>query len=412
MYPVWLFIWGSVLVLAESALADGPAPAALQPTTAHLAKPLPPIGPDADGSTADVAEERSLSELRLRSGSVPGDRNVDSEVVRERYANRRVKVERQVVQDTDQNYINHGSWKMWDEQGHPVASGQYRYSQRHGHWTRFYRTREVKVLTLPPFDQGRPPFVSQAEFKDGQLDGVWVVFDADQRKLCEWHFAEGRRHGQSSWWYASGRKMRQINYENGSVHGELLEWNPQGQLVTKDRYEDGRRLATKTEHYADQHKRSEGTVLYPRLILEKPDQWWTFELATYRQDGEPEKHGQWISWYQNGQRKLQGQYEHDVPVGQFTWWHVNGQKSLQAHYRDGEQHGTWTWWHANGLKSIQGEYVAGNPVQQWLWWEEDGKVARRADFTERGGDVMTTPLVAEEADNSPRAAKHVERHIQ
>src|SRR4029079_13842394 len=37
------------------------------------------------------------------------------EVIQERYPNRSVKVERQVTQDTDGNYINHGAWTMWDE---------------------------------------------------------------------------------------------------------------------------------------------------------------------------------------------------------------------------------------------------------------------------------------------------------
>src|SRR5690606_4804533 len=56
------------------------------------------------------------------------------EVIRERYPNRTVKIEREVTQDADGNYVNHGTWKMWDEAGNLVAEGRYFNGQREGIW--------------------------------------------------------------------------------------------------------------------------------------------------------------------------------------------------------------------------------------------------------------------------------------
>src|SRR5438045_1411801 len=53
---------------------------------------------------ASAADEPSLS----------GD---EVETIQERYPNRTVKVERQVIQDSAGNYINHGTWSQWDERG-------------------------------------------------------------------------------------------------------------------------------------------------------------------------------------------------------------------------------------------------------------------------------------------------------
>ena len=39
------------------------------------------------------------------------------ETITEKYPNRKVKIERQVVQDDERNYVNHGPWKMWDPNG-------------------------------------------------------------------------------------------------------------------------------------------------------------------------------------------------------------------------------------------------------------------------------------------------------
>jgi antitoxin component YwqK of YwqJK toxin-antitoxin module len=105
----------------------------------------------------------------------------EPEVIRERYDNRRVKLEREVVQDAEQNYINHGKWKMWDPEGNIIVEGRYEYNERGGVWTRIYRTPEVKLLTIAPFRQGQLPLVSQANFKDGKLHGKWVIYDANKR---------------------------------------------------------------------------------------------------------------------------------------------------------------------------------------------------------------------------------------
>jgi len=328
-----------------------------------------------------------------------------AEVVRERHENRRIKTEREVVQDQDQNYINHGKWKMWDARGNVVMEGRYKHNERDGVWTRLYQTRETKLLNIAPFNRGQIPLVSQANFKDGKLHGKWVIYDAHKRKLSEWEFIDGKRHGRSTWWYLSGAKMREITYEDSTINGLVYEWDRTGTQVTKDKYVDGRRLDTKQETLRNKTKKSEGTVLYPQLVLDKPDDWLECTLATYTQEGDPVKHGVWTSWYPHGQRKLEGEYANDVPTGEFTWWHQNGQKSLKAAYRSGKKHGTWTWWHPNGLKSIQGDYVHDTPNGNWLWWNETGKVVQRADFNDpKQRQVLATP-VNNELPSTPSVIK-------
>ena len=43
--------------------------------------------------------------------------------VRERYPNGEVRVEREVLQDEDGNYVNHGAWKLFDSKGRLLAGG-------------------------------------------------------------------------------------------------------------------------------------------------------------------------------------------------------------------------------------------------------------------------------------------------
>ena len=355
----------------------------------------PTIGSPANGSVLSPRIQTLQSQLQSKSLDAPAQAIVDgltsaiedssveqAEVVTERYDNRKVKTEREVVQDKDQNYINHGKYKTYDPKGKVTVEGRYKYGDMDGVWTRLYYTRETELLNKAPFNQSQLPLVSQANFTNGKLNGKWVIYDALKRRLCEWEFTNGKRDGVSTWWYANGMKMREITYRDGTIDGQLNEWDRNGKQVTKDAYVEGSRLATKTESFSNRTKRAEGSVLYPKLVLESPDDWIECRLATYSQDGQPVKHGVWTSWYANGQMKLQGKYEQDTPTGKFSWWHDNGQKSLEAHYLGGKKHGSWIWWHDNGLKSIQGSYANDTPVNNWLWWQESGKVAQRADFND------------------------------
>lgn len=331
-----------------------------------------------------------------------------AELVTERYPDGKIKVEREVIQDDEQNYIQHGSYKTYDTQGRVVIHGHYKHNEMDGLWTRIYYTRETALLNKAPFNQGQLPLVSQAHFHSGQLHGKWVIYDQLKRKLSEWEFNDGKRHGLSSWWYANGMDMRKISYRDGTIHGELSEWDRNSKKVTAHIYQDGRRLETKTEYYANRAKKAEGPVLYPKLVLETPDDWQECTLATYSQSGEAEKHGVWQSWHSNGQRHLQGQYAHDIPAGSFTWWHANGQKSLAAEFRDGKRHGTWTWWHPNGLKSIQGDYANDTPVSNWLWWNEAGKVVQRADQDDpEQRQILAMPSRSEDTESVPKSSRMI-----
>ncbi len=157
--------------------------------------------------------------------------------------------------------------------------------------------------------------------------------------------------------------------------------------------------------------------LFAKDIEHSPDDWWNCKLVTTVKTGKDEKHGPWTSWFANGQKQLEGTYDHDVQVGQFTWWHANGQRALQGRFDNGKQDGTWTWWYANGQKSIQGEYAKGNPTGRWTWWKDDGRVVQSADLSQSEGVVIETPRELEvpagaahqQAGHSPRAAQAVRR---
>ncbi|HEX3726764.1 MAG TPA: hypothetical protein VHV08_11000 [Pirellulales bacterium] len=314
------------------------------------------------------------------------------EVIKERYPDTSIKIEREVTQDAQGNYVNHGAWKMFDQHGNPVAQGEYRYGNRSGTWIRWYRNpSEAPLLTTSVFRQYNGPFISQASFEHGQLHGSWMIYDGKKHKISQWDFADGHRQGPSTWWYPSGKKMREIQYREGEIDGQLMEWNPEGAVTLNQTYHEGRKLAPKAATYPNGSKKSQGMFLFAKDIEKTPDDWWNCKLMETTKAGKDEKHGTWTSWHQNGQHQLEGNYDHDLQTGVFTWWHTNGQKALEGRFDNGKQDGEWTWWFANGQKSIHGEYAHGNPTGRWTWWKEDGRVAQSADLSHSEGVVIDTP---------------------
>lgn len=71
------------------------------------------------------------------------------EIVRERYSNSQIKTERHVTQDTNGNYINHGSWVRFDERGRMVGGGDYKLGLREGKWTRWFAANEGPLFSGP-----------------------------------------------------------------------------------------------------------------------------------------------------------------------------------------------------------------------------------------------------------------------
>ncbi len=318
----------------------------------------------------------------------------EAESIKERFPNGKVKIQREVTQDSAGNYLNHGEWKMWDEAGRIVAQGQYRYGNRTGTWIRWYRSVvEAPLLREAPYKDFAGPYVSQATFENDKLNGFWTIYDGKLRKISQWRFVDGHRHGLSVWWHANGRKMREIEFRDGDIDGHLIEWGTEGTVVTRESYQGGRKLAQKTALYPgnkQKQKKSEGMYLFAKDTEKTPDDWWNCKLATTAKTGNDERHGPWSSWHTNGQRQLEGTYDHDLQVGLFTWWHDNGQKALEGRYLNGKQDGPWVWWYDNGQKSIQGEYAKGNPTGRWTWWAEDGRVAQSADLSGSEGVVIQT----------------------
>lgn len=323
------------------------------------------------------------------------------EVIRERYPNREVKIEREVTQDAEGNYINHGNWKMLTPSGELVAEGRYHYGERQGLWSLRAERDDAPLFASAPYDQFDGPFVSQATFEAGRLSGQWTIYDSRQRKISQWNFVDGQRDGKSIWNFPDGRPMRELDFRRGLLEGDGITWNPDGKVTGHEQHRDGRKIVTKTEYFPDGgQKRSEGTYLQGKLTLESPDDWWKSQTARFKVEGDDQRDGTWTSWYSNGQMQVQGVYKEGQQWGKFTWWYASGQKQAEGQFVGGKPQGLFTWWHPNGQKQRQGRYAAGVPTGLWNTWSADGQlVGKEVHASSLRGEEPS--VAADETDSAP-----------
>jgi antitoxin component YwqK of YwqJK toxin-antitoxin module len=323
----------------------------------------------------------SLDSAKPSASDPAAGRNSETETVTERYPNGNIKIERQVSLDPQGNYVNHGTYAEYAQNGKLLRSGEFSLGKQHGKWLQYFEDGRGRLFSGKLEQQFVGPFVSEATFADGVLHGSWTI-KSHSGKVMDWNFDHGIRDGKSTWWYPKGEKRLEVVYRNGQMDGELLEWSPEGKLISRVPITDGRRLVKKVEWFAPGQKSYEGYYLTAQDVVEPNYDWWntTAKATPVAQVGQDQKHGLWNAWYSNGKRRIEAHYERDLPVGTFSWWYESGQKQAEGQYQAGIKHGTWTTWHANGLKESKCEYREGALVGKWMRWDPSGKLAESRDF--------------------------------
>ena len=305
------------------------------------------------------------------------------ELVRERYPDGKVRVERQVTLNAEGNYVNHGAWKMYSQAGDVVAEGQYNFGERNGMWTRWLGRNDAEMLNEFPYRDFKAPFMSQANFTNGKLEGEWIISDANDRKVLMISFKDGMRNGQATAWLPSGKIMSQVTYQNSIPMGDLLEANKTtGDLARAATYEDGHKVTTNTTYYPGSGKVKKTEIMYldAKTVVKTPDDFWALRTAKFGTEGDNMRHGTSKSWYANGKQESDGAYEYGNKAGNFTFWHDNGQVAVTGEYKAGQAEGPWIWWHKNGQKSSVGRYENGMLIGEWRWWDDNGKLTKRQTY--------------------------------
>lgn len=115
-------------------------------------------------------------------------------------------------------------------------------------------------------------------------------------------------------------------------------------------------------------------------------------------------HGRAVTWYENGNKAIEGMYHEGLQQGVWRmwymngriWrldhyqkgrrhglsrrWHPNGQKWVHATYKDGKLHGPHTGWYPSGEPQFMGAWSQGKECGQFRAWNLEGKETKKQTF--------------------------------
>ncbi len=337
-------------------------------------------------------EDAANATVVVEDTQLEGERRQANEVVIERYADNRVKIERHVTLDENEDFVSHGVFAAYAPDGRTIGRGLYEMGKKNGQWTRVYADRKFDIIAQNATAEFTAPFTSSTTFRDGLLHGDWTITDSEGRPLFQWQFVEGRRHGQWSWFDTDGSTRKQITYDQGQIVGDIVASSGKDNLDVLARYIDGRELVHDVTWHArgrGKRKKSEGYILKPLETTQVDVDWWNGKIETQlvSTQGSADRHGVWQFWHANGTPQLQGTYDHGVEIGQFVWWHDNGQKKAEGSYVAGKMQGYWQMWYPNGGRQCFGNYHDGLREGLWISWHENGM--RKMDATYAENSMLT-----------------------
>jgi hypothetical protein len=101
--------------------------------------------------------------------------------------------------------------------------------------------------------------------------------------------------------------------------------------------------------------------------------------------------GRKVIYFENGQKRFEGNYKDGKEDGPHNAWHKNGQKSSEGNWKNGWGVGTHTRWFDNGQKDTEGKYKNGLYEGIHTRWNRNGEVFWKLLY-KRGRVVKTIVL--------------------
>ena len=151
-------------------------------------------------------------------------------------------------------------------------------------------------------------------------------------------FQYGREGEIISYW-ENGDLQSIENFKNGLRHGLLKRYRMDNTVIMIGQYDNNHRYGSWIWYYADGKKMKEELYKkspgFPVPIVKKSIHWLesgqkiseiNYKTVTVEGDAPKQNHGNYIVWYDNGNKKQHSIYKSNKLDGKWIEWHRNGVK--------------------------------------------------------------------------------------
>ena len=87
-----------------------------------------------------------------------------------------------------------------------------------------------------------------------------------------------------------------------------------------------------------------------------------------------------VVYYENKEKKMEGEYEDMKRKGQWTAWYNNGKVWSIGEYKEGKRNGPGIVYHPNGRKYIESFYTNDEKTGKWRFFDTTGLMIKEVNF--------------------------------
>lgn len=125
--------------------------------------------------------------------------------------------------DVDGNFVHHGAYTVYWENGEKKTVVYYRNGTRHGDRRSWYADGKLW---------------KSGWHENGRATGIWVEWYANETKAREMTFINGGLNGWMTEWYPDGQIKHKVMYVAGLRQGRETRWDIDGALLSEADYLD------------------------------------------------------------------------------------------------------------------------------------------------------------------------------
>ncbi len=103
-------------------------------------------------------------------------------------------------------------------------------------------------------------------------------------------------------------------------------------------------------------------------------------IMVYELDGDNKILFKEIAFYENGQKRLEGEYKDKMRHGYWQYWYDNGSKWSEGYFKEGRRDGIGKTYHDNGQLYVDGTYKDDIRVEAWRFYDRNGVLLKEIDY--------------------------------
>ena len=207
--------------------------------------------------------------------------------------------------------------------------------------------------------------------------------DKIMNQRLEREFIEGKKQGEFTRYSVSGQIEERGYYIDHKADSKYTWYYKNGVVEGQKYCKEGKRLGDSVPNFLYGVKHGEFTSFYDNGQIK--------ERGSYVNGIQ---HGEFTSFYDNGQIKERGNYVNGKKHGEFTSYYDSGQVEERENFVDGKKHGKYAWYYNNGMVKGQGHFVDGKKHGEYNWYYDSGQVKEQLSF-KRGEKRRTYTLYHE-----------------